>query len=268
MESSVRIREHASEWGVCVTDALRREQLIDLIVGRLGAIHVKEFFPKPVANASALAARELEMSRYSPELIFPPVEKSGVALFDYYDDGQISKDYWSASAAATKERVLCFEEAGDPLSRSIGALREAWNASVQVATSNGRELFAGMRRQFSHGAKYHFDDINIEFPGVIDDDIIQQLGFNLFLEVPRKGGAVTIAQHLYSPRDEAVRDGYGYSPLVVEHDNLVSIAPEVGDAILFCTHNMHSVEPVTEGKRVTFSFFIGITVLNKLVLWS
>jgi predicted 2-oxoglutarate/Fe(II)-dependent dioxygenase YbiX len=129
-------------------------------------------------------------------------------------------------------------------------------------------LFAGIRREFADGAKYHFDDINLEFPNVLDDEIVQQLGFNLFLESADEGGSVAIAQHLYSPRDEAMRDGYGYSPLVVEQDSIATIVPEVGDAILFCTHNMHSIEPVKQGTRITFSFFIGVTAINKLVLWS
>lgn len=268
MGSDIRIREHSSNWEVCITEKLCREQLIDLANGRLGAVQVKEFIPKQLTLACASAAHKLEMSQYSPDLIYPPVDKSGVALFDYYDGGRISDEYWAASAAATAERRLCFEETGDPLWLAIDVLHAAWRGPVQVATSNDRELFSGISRRFSGGAKYHFDDINLEFPHILDDEVIQQFGFNLFLEVATEGGSVTIAQHLYSPRDEEFRDGYGYSPDIVAQDNVVTIAPEVGDAILFSTHNMHAVEPVTAGSRVTFSFFIGVTVTNKLILWS
>lgn len=264
-----RVREHPSVWEVCMTERLTRRQIIDLVTGKVGAIHVRQFLPPQSAELAVRSSDHMMMTLYSPEVVFPPVSKSGVALFDYYDDNEIRDDYWAAAAVAHAERRIFFEQSGDPLWRCTAALRRAWKGSVRIATVAGRDLFAGMRREFSGGAKFHFDDVNIEFPGVFDDDIIYQIGFNAYLEMPSEGGSLSVAQHPYHPRDERFRDGYGYLNEIADGDEVATIHPRQGDAVLFCTRNMHSVEPVTGvGRRITFSFFIGMTATGGLVLWS
>jgi hypothetical protein len=260
---------HEPTWSVRVASRLVRRDLVDLATDRCSAVHVREFFSPALARLAVHEANELAMTRYSLHLIRPRVFTSGITLFDYCDDRNIREDYWEAAKKATADRKMAFSESGDLFWLSMAYLREVWRAPVELAMVQGRELFAGAKREFSTGTKFYFNEISRELPNVFDCEIVHQFDFNLFLEMPHQGGSLTIAQHLYHPRDERHRDDYGYSDEVVATDQKVTIKPEVGDAVIFYTKNMHSIEAVIgEGRHIILSFFIGLTADGRLVLWS
>ncbi|MFD0853045.1 2OG-Fe(II) oxygenase, partial [Actinomadura adrarensis] len=152
---------------------------------------------------------------------------------------------------------------------AIDTIREAWGGPVTAATSRGRAMFSGMIREIREGAKLHFDEITREFPGILDHTPASFLSINWYLSMPEKGGETSVYRHPWHPRDERFRDGYGYLEDVVAGDPVATVRPETGDALIFDTRNLHLVRPVAgQGRRVSLSFFLGITGSGALQLWS
>ncbi|MET9428493.1 hypothetical protein [Streptomyces sp. NPDC003036] len=157
----------------------------------------------------------------------------------------------------------------DPITVSLARIGSAWGAAVTTATIGGRAVFGGTLREINAGALVHYDDINREFPaGLFDQEIVAQLAFNVWVTVPATGGATTVWRHRWEPADERHREAYGYRPETVEHSQHISLAPELGDGLLFNPANFHAVEPNPTGRRVAFAFFLGLTTTGQLIAWS
>lgn len=82
------------------------------------------------------------------------------------------------------------------------------------------------------------------------------------------GGATSVWRHRWEPADEIHREAYGYRTCTVDRVQRVTLAPELGDALLFNPANFHAVEPNPEERRVAFAFFLGLTTTGQLVVWS
>ncbi|WP_125778217.1 2OG-Fe(II) oxygenase family protein [Antribacter gilvus] len=254
---------------VVSTDSLTREHIVSLAAGTTAAVQVKNFFDVGFCTEIMDALETCELGAYDEQVVVPRIAKLGPAAYDAYFDGQLADSYWEhADQATTTRRSLV--SGRDPLWTAFDRLESAWGTSrIDCATVGGRQLFAGMIREINKGARMHFDEVVREFPGVFDEMPLVQLAFNCHLAMPETGGEATVFRRRWHPQDENHRDGYGYSAELVEGQPNVSLRTEVGDAMLFDPRNYHRVEPATgAGRRVTLSFFIGITADGRLIAWS
>lgn len=248
--------------------SIKRQQLTELAAGTLAAIRVQNFFSKELCDEIMKKLETIEMGSYDEQVVSPRIAKLGPAVFDYYLDGGIGEDYWDHRDQSNITRSK-LASTGDPLETARKKLLDAWGAPVENAAINNQELFAGMIREINHGARIHFDEVERELPGGLDDTPIAQLAFNCHLDMPETGGEATVFRRRWFPIDEEKRDGYGYSYELVQSQPSVSVRAEIGDAVFFDPRNYHRVEPnVTDGRRVTLSFFIGITSDGKMKIWS
>jgi ectoine hydroxylase-related dioxygenase (phytanoyl-CoA dioxygenase family) len=157
----------------------------------------------------------------------------------------------------------------DPISIALARMGTAWGAAVSPATIGGRPVFGGTLREINAGALIHYDDINREFPhGLFDQDTVCQLAFNVWVAVPETGGSTTVWRHRWEPANEHHREAYGYRPEAVEHCQQVTVAPQLGDALLFNPANYHAVAPNPGGRRIAFAFFLALTTTGQLIAWS
>ncbi|MFF3327628.1 hypothetical protein [Streptomyces sp. NPDC002889] len=83
-----------------------------------------------------------------------------------------------------------------------------------------------------------------------------------------RAGRPACGVNRWEPADEQYREAYGYRPETVEHCQRVSLAPGLGDALLFNPENFHSVEPNPGGRRIAFAFFLALTTTGQLIAWS
>ncbi|MGH8951608.1 MAG: hypothetical protein ACRDX9_09295 [Acidimicrobiia bacterium] len=152
---------------------------------------------------------------------------------------------------------------------SLAGIAEAWGRPVQPATVAGRDLFAGTLREINAGARVHYDEVVREFPdGLFDQRVVAQLAFNLDLSVPEAGGQTCVWRRCWSPHDEVHRRGYGYNSEVIIEAQHVTVAPEVGDGVLFNPRHYHAVTAAKRGRRIAVAFFLAITGGGQLVVWS
>lgn len=245
-----------------------RQNVLHLAAGTLAALHIPEQVSAARCAEIVRALDDVEFDTYDERRIFPPVLKLGPAVFDYYLDTGISPDYWEH---ADQSRRIWQEVVGgheDPLATVVDALKSVWSGPVRPATVQGRELFVGMVRELTGGARMHFDEVVREFPGVLDQDVIAQFGFNCYISVPDEGGELVVYRRKWKPSDEQHRIGYGWSEDISAAEPRAVIKPDVGDSVYFDCRNYHTIRENVSGRRLTLSYFCGVTAENELVLWS
>jgi hypothetical protein len=250
------------------TDQLTADHLTRLAAGSVGSIVVKDFFSVDQCIELMESLQTCEMGSYDEQLVQPRIAKLGPAAYDFYGEGRLRDEYWEhAEQSARSRSQLLYGK--DPLGVALDLIRQAWGEAVLPASSGGRDLFAGMIREINQGARMHFDEVIREFNGVLDQQPIAQLAFNCHLSTAVEGGEAVAYRRRWSPRDERHRDGYGYDPALVADEPSVSVRAGLGDAVFFDPRNYHLVRPVHGGgRRVTLSFFIGVTARGPLFVWS
>lgn len=255
-------------FGAETTGALTRDHLLRLAVGTVGSVLVKCFLPREYCRDIMQALKDIPLPSYDQDLIYPPILKLGPAAYDFYGANRLEAGYWEHARRAVRLRRNLYQGT-DPMERAIDEVRRAWDGPVEPARSGGRPMFAGMIREIPEGAKLHFDEITRESPGTLDQTPASFLSLNWYLSMPESGGETSVYKHPWRPADERFRDGYGYSEEVVAGDPVATMRPETGDALIFDTRNLHLVRPIGGlGRRVSLSFFLGITGQGSLQLWS
>jgi hypothetical protein len=252
------------------TTAFRDRHIAQLAAGTVAAVRVPAFLDRSVCASALAAADRLPTADYDPARVPTPIVRFGPALNDYRtaSGGLDTGRYWQAAedARATWQRAGLRP---DPITISLGLLGTGWGAAVVPATIGGRPVFGGTLREINAGALVHFDDVNREFPGgVFDQDVVAQLAFNVWVAVPSEGGATSVWRRRWEPADEAHREAYGYANRVVDRVQSVTLAPELGDGLLFNPNHMHAVGPNPGERRVAFAFFLGLTTTGQLICWS
>ncbi|GGV91783.1 phytanoyl-CoA dioxygenase family protein [Streptomyces massasporeus] len=251
-----------------VTETLDRDILARIGAGTLGAARVPGFFTTEQCDAVTKGLDTCDMGSYDEQLVQPRIAKLGPATYDYYGNAELPPAYWEHTEQSDASRSGLLH-GGDPLDAAVRNLEKVWGGRVARATSKGRPMFAGMIREINNGAKMHFDEVVREFPGVVDDTPVCQIAFNCHLSMPSSGGESLVYRRTWKPSDEQHRDGYGYAESIVADEPYARVEAAQGDAIFFDPRNYHLVRPNTsDGRRVTLSFFIGITSSGELTIWS
>ncbi len=249
-------------------DRLTREHILQVAAGVLGCVHVEGFSSLADCDAVMEGLRNRPLGTYDEEIISPPIAKIGPAAYDFYGKHDLDERYWDIAEEARTIRSGLLR-GGDPLDYAYDQVRRAWGDDVRPATSRGRDMFAGIIREMLNGAKLHFDEIVREFPGVLDETPASFVTFNWYLSAPEDGGETYVYRRRWAPKDEAHRDGYGYAEDFVADEPVAVIRPKAGDAAIFDSRNFHVVRPPGRGdRRISLSFFLGITGRGPLVTWS
>ena len=168
-------------------------------------------------------------------------------------------------------------EAGfNPLERMIERLRRIWPADVDVASEPGHGLyFAGGIKTRASSGHLHYDFAPHTAVGFAIAEIVDQLGWNLYLDMPGHTGETT------AYRREVPREGgkIGSGPAralnlerdYVEEAEAFTFMPKLGDVAIINTRYPHDIIVVDVGPeewRVQTSSFIGRLADDRLILWS
>ncbi|ALC29381.1 MULTISPECIES: 2OG-Fe(II)-dependent halogenase WelO5 family protein [Streptomyces] len=249
-------------------DELTRDHILRLAVGVLGAVRIRGFSSPEECAAIMEGLDQREFGEYDQNLIFPPIAKIGPAAYDYYGAHTLTDAYWEDADEARRLRSKLYG-GNDPMDVAVARVARAWGGEVEPARSRGREMFAGMIREIANGAKLHFDEIVREFPGIVDETPASFLTLNWYLSMPEEGGETRVYRRRWRPADEVYRDGYGYDEKVVEDEPVAVARPQTGDVVIFDSRNLHAVNAIGgEGRRVSLSFFLGVTGRGPLQIWS
>ncbi|MDN3358163.1 2OG-Fe(II) oxygenase [Actinomadura sp. DC4] len=239
-----------------------------LAAGTMAALRFPELLD-PAWCASLLdRLGKTEFDAYDEARLWPRILKLGPALYDHYTDGVVAQDYWDRAESA---RELWRTATGglDPTELIRRRFADLFSVPVRPATLGGRELFAGILREFPSGSLIHYDEVAREYAGRLDEEPIVQLAFNCYLRTSEQGGELTVWRHRWVPSDEEHRHGYGWEEEAVRAAPSVTLRARDGEGIIFDCRHFHQVaEPSGRGRRVTLSFFMGCTLTGEILIWS
>lgn len=250
--------------------AFTRDRIADLAAGRCAAVRVPGLLPRAWCDEVLRALTEVAFDTYGHERVDPPVMRFGVGVSDHRRDGRVTDGYWralDAGRAAWKGLRLPF----DPFRECRSALGAHWHHPVEVGRRGGREMGAGVAREPNQGFQPHYDDALREFTGdLLDDTLVAQFAFNLYLSVPDHGGETVVWRRRWHPDDEGFRlpHSYGFAPGVVGDAQSFDLVPAVGEALLFDPRNYHAVRPSVGSRRISLGFSMGLTTEGKLLTWG
>lgn len=243
-----------------------RELLAGLASGTLAAVRIPSFIDPAGCEATVKALDGLVPSGDGPAAL----ARFGPALMDYrLADNVLDTSRYLDDAEACASQWDQVKPDPDPVAVALAAFAAAWGAPVAPATVQGRPVAGMTMREINGGALAHDDDVTRELaPGTFDQKVTAQLAFNIFVSAPEEGGAVQLWKRRWQQGDEEYVHSYGYRPEAVEGCQHATFVPRPGEAVLFNAGHFHGIEKVGAGRRITVSFFVGITDAGQLVSWA
>lgn len=191
--------------------------------------------------------------------------------------GRSKGEYFAQVAPSYSDTAKLGAAAGfDPLARMVERLAAVWPGQVGVAVEPdfGR-YFAGGVKTRTTGGHLHYDFVPHSAPDYAIAAITDQLGWNLYLDMP-VGTGETVTWRRPVPRESGAMGTGPARALNLARDYVdgaqsFTFRPEIGEVVIINTRNPHDIRVggVAPGEwRVQASSFIGRLPNDDLVLWS
>lgn len=255
-----------------VAQELSTETLLQLASRKIGAIHVKGFYPREIAEKAAeLAIGHPKLGHYHKEYT-SSVGRICTPHIDAEWDPQAAKKYHNEAIENVHDLRRMFAPYATPADMIRLLLQEYWPGGANIQRLHGRTCFVGAIRVFKPSSSkfYPHNDTIIEESNAPEiAGIVEQLVANMYMRTPSRGGDLQL--WLRDPSEEEtakIRDVEGLLPENVEPPALV-LHPDAGDLIIFSSRMLHAVTPSEDGYRIGMAAFIGCYGPDKpLSYWS
>ena len=247
--------------------------LRSLMAGQIPAIRIANF--ASVAECEHLCQAIRGAAHIGQTAVTSPMNLIGC---NFSNHGAESKEKYFARVDPSYRDVASLASAGsvDPLGRMTAKLRSVWPASVETAEepSYGR-YFAGGIKTRTAGSELHYDFAPHTAMGYAIGVVLDQLGWNLYLDLPANTGHTITYNHPVPRR--AGRQGFGHALSMrldrawVDGATSFTFRPEIGEVVIINTRYPHEVvvDNIEPGEwRVQASSFIGRLPNDELILWS
>jgi len=191
--------------------------------------------------------------------------------------GETKAGYFDLVGPSYDALCAILAEAGfDPMERMIEHLRAIWPADVDVASEpgHGRYFAGGIKTRMASG-HLHYDFAPHTAAGFAIAGIIDQLGCNLYLDMPGNTGETTIYRREVPRADGKIGNGpvraLNLEQDYVEKAEVFTFRPKIGDVAIINTRYPHdiTVDEIRPNEwRAQTSSFIGRLPDDRLILWS
>lgn len=276
-----------------VADCLLPEHWTDLLTGRIGILRVPGFLSLERRDAALAALTDDVFPAYDPMDEFggidpeshrqiqsdylagsspdnPPVSRRlGRTLYEHAARGT-AQDFFRCADGFEAARRKVFSHGGDVIDEILDMLATVTGkpATVTVEPGYGR-CFAGVIREIHGLSRLHSDDSREETPDFVVGTLPYQLGLYVFLDMPRRGGDLTVYQREYRTSDKPFRQGYALDSRAVAGDTFVGVTPKAGDLIFFPARHIHRVDACSgPGRRIMLQAHLGVRPAGDVVCWS
>ncbi|KPV93680.1 hypothetical protein AN214_04284 [Pseudoalteromonas sp. P1-9] len=245
---------------------LTQENLYRLFNNELPYIRLKGFFSTQECDQCIKVAESFTFGEY--DNVEPVIERIGCTVFEY--ERSKPDGYFAKSRQEIDVRDTIFFNSINPLEKLIKMVAKVSEQTTSIAkNASGETYYAGLIRKIEKGTELHIDYSPAEQKGWEVCDVLNQLAWNLYLQLGAPcTGETIIYDRVWELDDEQYRYGsYGFEEAVVDGCNYVKLVPEKGELILFNTRNYHKVLP-SEGKRMTVASAIGELPNGNILFWS
>ncbi|MEO8544884.1 MAG: hypothetical protein ABI434_14945 [Burkholderiaceae bacterium] len=259
-----------STWTDSVEHTLTAENLALLLDNKIPAIRVPGFATAAECTAFAAAAKHGRMQYYN---VSDRIGYIGLAQYQYRWT-KTKAEFLADVIQAQADVQAVFDAANfNPLQRVIDLLRTHWDASVDIASEDGKPYFAGIVRSTCDKIDLHVDWAPINSPDYAIGAIDGHIGWNFFAEELQSGGHTNVYNNPWDPDVAAdeIPKSYGLDRKLTEGVACFTYRPTAGDVVIFNTRNPHEIAPGTAkpgGSRVSIGSFIGRMPDRSLVLWA
>lgn len=252
---------------------LNQSNLRALIAGEIPALLISHFATAEECSAICHAIRS--HAALADDAKTTRMTLIGANFSNYAGDGKAG--YFDLVAPSYQALRLVLADAGfDPLKRMIDRLSAIWPAEVDVASEPGfGRYFAGGIKTRASSGHLHYDFAPHTADGFAIAQITDQLGWNLYLDMPAKTGETT-AYRRPVPRDggragsgpvRALNLDQGY----IDGAEAFTFRPNIGDVAIINTRYPHDImveNARPDEWRAQTSSFIGRLKDDRLILWS
>jgi hypothetical protein len=256
-------------------DWIRRSDLERLRDGGVSILRIRNFTSAHVAQyiAGKLYGHWSRSAyRNTPELI-----RVGESHYETHNADGRTDDEALENYLTSADRLMA--EIRNACQPYLSPLDQLWRmldreVGVQLATINGRKMFAGIVRIFPEGSQLlpHNDIFERDAPGLeVAQRIEAQFAANVYLEAPEIGGHLQIWEWRPSADElnklQALDSKYGVDRSKLPPPDLeVECVP--GDLILMDATKLHAVSRQEKGRRMGISCFLGYQSGKPLICWS
>lgn len=261
--------------GIKCVSKLSQDVIQDLLHGEAKIVALNSRYDEYLAaSLSDKILTQMEVGYYDNA---PRIGRIGMAFFESINSHE-KRDFYYENASKWNDnlRDACFPLMS-PISFLLSELDNQWAPGAKLASFKGNKMFSGLARIFKDGssAEPHQDIFLRDAPELYPDfPIDEQLAFNIYLDVPEKGGEIELWNWKATDEDFTRYQNknpdlaYGMDRSKLKEPDLV-YKPKKGDVLIFNPRNVHAVAPSFGTKRLTISTFIGYSGVDKeLVLWS
>jgi len=253
-------------------DRLEQQHILDIVNGKLDAIRIKNFCSAEVCQE--ISEKVLNSSLYGRYVNAPKIGRVGQAFFESQACEKSKLQYAQKSVLWMKQLREECEPNLTPIDKIRLELDEAWEKGAIVHSLDGTKMFAGLVREFATGscAEPHQDILSWDAKGVWDAEVVRsQVAINVYMRVPEEGGELVLWPRSLTAKEYEtfqIPGSYGVRRDVLGSPSQV-ITPEAGELIMFNPRNVHAVDEIKKGLRVTWSMFAGIVSQDTpVVMWS
>lgn len=254
-------------------EGLDEASLRALIAGEVPAVRIVGFATAEECAAFCKAIRGGTETRREAET--SRMTLIGVNFSNYGGQGkegyfeQVEPSYAAVGAIARRAGF-------DPLQRMIERLAAIWPAHVGVAQEPGYgRYFAGGIKARTTSGHLHYDFVPHTAPGFAIAGIQDQLGWNLYLDMPRHSGQ-TITWRRPVAREAGAAGGGPARALnldrgYVEGAQSFTFQPKIGEVVIINTRYPHDIiveDASPDEWRAQTSSFIGRLPNDDLIMWS
>jgi hypothetical protein len=264
---------HSSQSGAPLVDyEFTTQSLLHLATRKIGAIHIKDFYPRDVCSEVSKRAIDHPALGHYHKKYTSSVGRVYMPHIDTkWDPKEINK-YHDASLPSIRDVRSMFFPRISPVDYVRLLLQELWPAGANLLRLRNRVCFVGAFRVFQPTTSEfypHNDQIDQETDAPEISDITEQLVANIYLQVPEIGGDLQLWLREPTPTEkEIILTVEGLDPATIERP-VLTIHPEPGDMIIFSSRMLHAVTPGKDTHRVGMAAFIGCPSPDKpLVFWS
>ena len=252
---------------------LDRQSLRALIAGEIPAILIKGFATLDECGAFCRAIRSHGDRAENAQTT--RMTLIGANFSNYA--GKDKAGYFEQVGPSYDTIRSVLDEAGfDPLQRMIDRLRAIWPADVDVANEpgHGRYFAGGIKTRASSG-HLHYDFAPHTAEGFAIAGIIDQLGWNLYFDMPKNTGETTTYRKAVPREGGKIGSGpvraLNLDQAYVDGAEAFTFEPKVGDVAIINTRYPHDITVDNAGPdewRAQTSSFIGRLPDDRLILWS
>ena len=260
-----------SHWSQIKSPVITKENLEAVLDNKVSFLSIEGFLDRRDCESllRALSNGKLGGYDYNFDQELTPECEHYMTTHYLFEENSHKEVYFKEAKKSLEQYEELVKEAGV---EAFGQLQSALRAAgyeVEEATENGYRYSSAMVRNLIEGASLHPDYAPFLAVDWAIKNIDRQLAWNIYLDMPAKGGETVVYNKPWIKEDDRFIKGssYAYDPEVIASKERAAIKPKVGDLVIFNSRNFHEVSKGEGGRRWTMGGHLATTPEGKILSW-